>query len=148
MDRIGIASGQRVLARDEAAAERKFGVSEAEGFGRPLADHELHAGGDRDLGSVQAVQRRHLRGRQIDRRRRLQRRTDALRRSFELEAARYQIDTLTPMPDKPPRVAAPDVPVIDLVRRRQARPGEDMISDSAKSASRHGQARLRSEPKT
>ena len=25
-----------------------------------------------------------------------------------LEAARYQIDTLTPMPDKPPRVAAPD----------------------------------------
>jgi hypothetical protein len=35
-----------------------------------------------------------------------------------LEAARYQIDTLTPMPDKPPRVAAPDVPVIDLVRRR------------------------------
>ena len=35
-----------------------------------------------------------------------------------LEAARYQIDTLTPMPDKPPRVAAPDVPAIDLVRRR------------------------------
>jgi hypothetical protein len=35
-----------------------------------------------------------------------------------LEAARYQIDTLTPMPDKPRRVAEPDVPVIDLVRRR------------------------------
>jgi hypothetical protein len=35
-----------------------------------------------------------------------------------LEAARYQIDTLTPMPDKPPRIAAPDVPVIDLTRRR------------------------------
>ena len=34
-----------------------------------------------------------------------------------LEAARYQIDTLTPLPDKPPRVAAPDVHVIDLVRR-------------------------------
>jgi hypothetical protein len=34
-----------------------------------------------------------------------------------LEAARYQIDTLTPMPDKPPRVATPDVPLIDLVRR-------------------------------
>jgi hypothetical protein len=34
-----------------------------------------------------------------------------------LEAARYQIDTLTPMPDKPPRFATPDVPVIDLVRR-------------------------------
>jgi hypothetical protein len=35
-----------------------------------------------------------------------------------LEAARYQIDTLTPMPDKPPRITTPDVPVIDLVRRR------------------------------
>lgn len=38
-----------------------------------------------------------------------------------LEAARYQIDTLTPMPDKPPRgpeLRAPDVPVIDLTRRR------------------------------
>jgi hypothetical protein len=38
-----------------------------------------------------------------------------------LEAARYQIDTLTPMPDKPPRVAAPDVPVIDLVRLQKPR---------------------------
>ncbi len=35
-----------------------------------------------------------------------------------LEAARYQIDTLTPMPDKPPRVTVPDVHAIDLVRRR------------------------------
>jgi hypothetical protein len=35
-----------------------------------------------------------------------------------LEAARYQIDTLTPMPDKPPRITTPDVPVIDLTRRR------------------------------
>ena len=34
-----------------------------------------------------------------------------------LEAARYQIDTLTPMPDKPPRVATPDVPIISLKRR-------------------------------
>ncbi|HUS33346.1 MAG TPA: hypothetical protein VMZ53_32810 [Kofleriaceae bacterium] len=34
-----------------------------------------------------------------------------------LEAARYQIDTLTPMPDKPPRVAAPDVPLTSLKRR-------------------------------
>lgn len=36
-----------------------------------------------------------------------------------LAAAQYQIDTLTPMPDKPaPRIAVPDVPVVDLVRRR------------------------------
>jgi hypothetical protein len=35
-----------------------------------------------------------------------------------LEAARYQIDTLTPMPDKPPRITTPDVPIIDLTRRR------------------------------
>ena len=34
-----------------------------------------------------------------------------------LEASRYQIDTLTPMPDKPPKLAAPDVPVINLKRR-------------------------------
>jgi hypothetical protein len=34
-----------------------------------------------------------------------------------LSAAQYQIDTLTPVPDKPPRVATPDVPLIDLVRR-------------------------------
>lgn len=34
-----------------------------------------------------------------------------------LAAMKYQIDTLEPMPDKPPRVAAPDVP-INLVRRR------------------------------
>jgi hypothetical protein len=33
-----------------------------------------------------------------------------------LEAARYQIDTLTPMPDRP-RIAAPDVPT-DALRRR------------------------------
>ena len=34
-----------------------------------------------------------------------------------LAAMKYQIDALEPMPDKPPRVAAPDVP-INLVRRR------------------------------
>ena len=35
----------------------------------------------------------------------------------ELEAARYQIDTLEPVPDKPPRVAAPDVPLSQLRKR-------------------------------
>ena len=35
----------------------------------------------------------------------------------ELEAARYQIDTLTPVPDKPPRVDAPDVPITSLKKR-------------------------------
>ena len=35
----------------------------------------------------------------------------------ELEAARYQIDTLEPVPDKPPRVAAPDVPLTNLKKR-------------------------------
>jgi hypothetical protein len=35
----------------------------------------------------------------------------------ELEAARYQIDTLQPVPDKPPRVGAPDVPLSSLKRR-------------------------------
>lgn len=37
-----------------------------------------------------------------------------------LEAARYQIDTLTPMPDKPkaPELRAPDVKLIDLTRKR------------------------------
>lgn len=34
-----------------------------------------------------------------------------------LEAARYQIDTLQPLPDKPPRIAAPDVPVVSLRKR-------------------------------
>lgn len=37
-----------------------------------------------------------------------------------LDAAQYQIDTLTPMPnraDKTPRIGTPDVQVIDLVRR-------------------------------
>jgi hypothetical protein len=34
-----------------------------------------------------------------------------------LEAARYQIDTLLPLPDKPPRVAAPDVLATSLKRR-------------------------------
>lgn len=36
----------------------------------------------------------------------------------ELEAARYQIDTLEPVPDKPPRVAAPDVPITQLRPRK------------------------------
>jgi hypothetical protein len=35
----------------------------------------------------------------------------------ELEAARYQIDTLQPVPDKPPRVATPDVPITQLRKR-------------------------------
>jgi hypothetical protein len=34
-----------------------------------------------------------------------------------LEAARYQIDTLTPTPDKAARIATPDVPLISLKRR-------------------------------
>jgi hypothetical protein len=34
-----------------------------------------------------------------------------------LEAARYQIDTLQPVPDKPPRVAAPDVPITQLRKK-------------------------------
>ena len=36
----------------------------------------------------------------------------------ELEAARFEIETLMPMPDKPPRIAAPDVPVTSLRKRR------------------------------
>ena len=36
----------------------------------------------------------------------------------ELEAARYQIDTLTPMPDKPKNLlVTPDVPLVSLKRR-------------------------------
>jgi hypothetical protein len=35
----------------------------------------------------------------------------------ELEAARYQIDTLQPVPDKPPGVAVPDVPITQLRKR-------------------------------
>ena len=35
----------------------------------------------------------------------------------ELEAARYQIDTLEPVPDKPPRVTTPDVPITQLRKR-------------------------------
>ena len=34
-----------------------------------------------------------------------------------LAAMKYQIDTLEPMPDKPPRVGAPDVPASALKRR-------------------------------
>jgi hypothetical protein len=34
-----------------------------------------------------------------------------------LEAARYQIDTLEPMPDHAPRFVVPDVPVTKLVRK-------------------------------
>ena len=34
-----------------------------------------------------------------------------------LEAARYQIDTLTPMPDKPPKIGTPDVPLLSLKKR-------------------------------
>jgi hypothetical protein len=34
-----------------------------------------------------------------------------------LEAARFRVDTLTPMPDLPPRIAVPDVP-LSAVRKR------------------------------
>jgi hypothetical protein len=34
-----------------------------------------------------------------------------------LEAARYQIETLQPLPDAPPRIAAPDVPLTSLRKR-------------------------------
>jgi hypothetical protein len=37
----------------------------------------------------------------------------------ELDAARYQIDTLEPVPDKPPRVAAPDVAITQLKPRKR-----------------------------
>lgn len=35
----------------------------------------------------------------------------------ELEAARYQIDTLEPVPDRPPGIAAPDVPLSSLRKK-------------------------------
>ena len=35
----------------------------------------------------------------------------------ELEAARYQIDTLMPVPDRPAAVRAPDVPISSLLKR-------------------------------
>lgn len=35
----------------------------------------------------------------------------------ELEAARYEIETLMPVPDKPPPIAGPDVPVSALRKR-------------------------------
>jgi hypothetical protein len=35
-----------------------------------------------------------------------------------LEAARFEIETLLPVPDKAPRVVAPDVPLIRVSRRR------------------------------
>ena len=35
----------------------------------------------------------------------------------ELEAARYEIETLMPVPDRPPAIAAPDVPVSALRKR-------------------------------
>ena len=34
-----------------------------------------------------------------------------------LEAARYAIETLLPLPDRPPKIAAPDVPVSALRKR-------------------------------
>ncbi len=34
-----------------------------------------------------------------------------------LEAARFRVETLTPMPDLPPRIAVPDVPLSDLRRK-------------------------------
>jgi hypothetical protein len=35
----------------------------------------------------------------------------------ELDAARYEIETLMPVPDRPPAIAAPDVPVSALRKR-------------------------------
>jgi hypothetical protein len=35
----------------------------------------------------------------------------------ELEAARFEIETLLPVPDRPPAIAAPDVPLSALRRR-------------------------------
>ena len=35
----------------------------------------------------------------------------------ELEAARFEIETLMPMPDRPPPIAAPDVPLSALRKR-------------------------------
>jgi hypothetical protein len=37
----------------------------------------------------------------------------------ELEAARYQIETLLPVPDRPPAITAPDVP-LSALRKRDA----------------------------
>ena len=34
-----------------------------------------------------------------------------------LDAMQYQIDTLEPVPDKPPAIAAPDVPITKLRKR-------------------------------
>ncbi|MFT3692938.1 MAG: hypothetical protein QM831_07345 [Kofleriaceae bacterium] len=39
-----------------------------------------------------------------------------------LAAAEYQIATLEPMPDKPPKIATPDVSVIQLNRKKPAPP--------------------------
>jgi hypothetical protein len=38
-----------------------------------------------------------------------------------LEAARYEIETLLPVPDKPPKLAAPDVPLTSLTNRAPRR---------------------------
>jgi hypothetical protein len=35
----------------------------------------------------------------------------------ELDAARYEIETLLPVPDRPPAIAAPDVPLSSLRKR-------------------------------
>ena len=35
----------------------------------------------------------------------------------ELEAARFEIETLLPVPDKPPKLVVPDVPLTSLRRR-------------------------------
>jgi len=46
--------------------------------------------------------------------------TDAVRGKLgarELEAARFEIETLMPMPDKPPPIATPDVPLSSLRKR-------------------------------
>ena len=34
-----------------------------------------------------------------------------------LDAMKYQIDTLEPLPDRPPTIAAPDVPITKLRKR-------------------------------
>ncbi len=38
-----------------------------------------------------------------------------------LAAARYRIDTLEPMPDRPPAIALPDVPATSLIREPRRR---------------------------
>jgi len=40
----------------------------------------------------------------------------------EREAARFEVETLLPLPTTPPKIAAPDVPVAQLIRGPRPRP--------------------------